>query len=85
MFEALPSHEFDLHVLTQLEKLFKDGGLETLIARSKGPGDLSKFDSAVIVRHLPSGKEAKCDKYTSQIRNKVSCLLTLLLDTPRSS
>jgi len=85
MTEASPSHEFDFHVLVQLEKPFKKGELETLVAKSKGPGDLSEFDPSILVKYLPSGKEATCNKYHSQIRNKISCMLTLLLDTHRSS
>jgi len=82
MAEAAPSDEFELDVLTQLEKLFKDDELETQVRRSELPGPLNPPDSAVRVKYLPSGKEATCDKYPSQIRNKICCLLTLLLDIP---
>jgi protein subunit release factor A len=38
-----------------------------------------------MIRHIPTGKEVMCADYHTQIRNKVSCLFTLLLDTPRVS
>ena len=64
-------HKFDQHVLSQLEKLFGEGELETLVRRE---------DMGVLVRHLPSGAEASCVEHPSQIKNKICCLLTLLLD-----
>jgi hypothetical protein len=83
------SHEFDLHILRQLEKFFKDGELETLVRPpsfiSGELPDLSKGNMGVAVKHLPTGKLATCEEYSTQIRNKACCLLTLLLDTPRRS
>ncbi len=70
MADASP-HEFDLHVLSQLEKLFDEGELETLVRRE---------DMGVLVRHLPTGNEASSVTHPSQIKNKICCLLTLLLD-----
>ena len=66
MAEAPQSNEFDLHVLSQLEKQFEEGEFETLVARSKGPGYTGPFDPSVLVKHLPSGKEAICKEYHSQ-------------------
>jgi len=89
MPEATPPHEFDRHVLKQLEKFFKDGELETLVRPPDfKPGelpDLSKPAPGVLIKYLPSGKQVMCEDYETQIRNKISCLLTLLLDTPRIS
>ncbi len=79
-------HDFDRHVESQLSKLFGPDDLEILVRRSEGPGlDVNSVDSAVLIRHLPSGRKWMCTDYNTQIRNKVSCLLTLLLDTPRLS
>jgi protein subunit release factor A len=87
MAEAPSAHDFDCHVESQLSKLFGPDELEVLVHRSEGPGGLGTrtTDSAVMVIHLPTGKEVMCFEYQTQIRNKVACLLTLLLDTPRSS
>jgi protein subunit release factor A len=88
MREASPPSEFDLYVLAQLEKLFEAGELEVQVGRPFKPGavpDPGKTNMAVIVKHVPTGKKTSCDKYQSQITNKITCLLTLLLDTPRSS
>jgi len=83
MSENTSAREFDLHALGQLEKLFGHEELETLLWKSSGPSDSGEIDSAVLVKHLPSGKEVTSHKYQTQIRNKICCLLTLLLDTPR--
>jgi protein subunit release factor A len=86
MAESSPAPEFDLHVLRELEKLFGPDNLEVLVWRSDEAYVGQKTThSAVFVRHVPSGKEAMCNDYSSQIRNKAACLLTLLLDTPRLS
>ena len=77
MSDEPASHEFDLHVLTQLEKFFGESELNTLV---RPPGD----GMGVCVTHLPTGRQAVCETYHTQIRNKISCLLTLMLDTPRS-
>ena len=69
-------HEFDLHVLAQLEKLFGEDDLELMVRRE---------DMAVLVKHLPSGNQASCELYPTQIKNKICCLLTLLLDRNLSS
>ena len=82
MAEKSP-HDFDRHVESQLSKLFRPEELEILVWRSDGPPADLRPDSAVLVRYLPSGKEVMCADFDTQIRNKISCLLTLLLDTQR--
>ncbi len=74
-------HDFDLHVLAQLEKLFGDHDLETLVPPPEIIDGLLKFDAAVLLKHRISGKEVMSKKFDSQIQNKICCLLTILLET----
>jgi hypothetical protein len=71
-------HEFDLHVLQQLEAFFDAEELEILVWGSDDPAIVKTQDTAVLVRHLPTGREAMSFKYPTQVRNKICCLLDLL-------
>jgi hypothetical protein len=86
MSQPVAPDDFDLHVLTQIETLFGKEELETLFEPSQytAEGRLDLSHMGILVKHLVTGREASCEKYPSQIRNKICCLLTLLLDTPRS-
>jgi hypothetical protein len=84
MSEAAAPDDFDLHVLNQIERLFGTEKLETLFESPQHTADgrLDVSHMGILVKHLPTGREASCDKYPSQIKNKICCLLTLLLDFP---
>jgi hypothetical protein len=85
MADASSPHEFDLHVLQRLEKLFGPEELEILVWPSDEPAPVTAQDCAVLVRHQPTGREAMSFKRPTQIQNKICCLLELLGQFPRLS
>ena len=54
-----------------------DSDLEVTTMRSGGPGGqhVNKTESAVRVRHIPTGLAVRCDAERSQLKNKVRQLL----------
>ena len=61
------------------EELLKECEVETF--RSSGPGGqhVNKTESAVRLRHLPSGVVVSCQEMRSQHQNKATCLTKLRL------
>ena len=71
--------EFASDILQQLEALFEEGEIETLMLRTEGAGlAVGQADAAVKVIHRPSGEEVVCDRYPSMVRNKAMALARLL-------
>ena len=70
--------EFATEILQQLEALFEEGEIETLMRSTEGTGlAVGPADAAVKVIHRPSGEEEVCAQYPSQIRNKAMALARL--------
>ena len=67
------SPEKNLALAVQMKKLgLKDSDFEESFVRSGGPGgqNVNKVSSCVVLRHLPTGLEVKCQRERSQILNR---------------
>jgi|SRR5437868_13738067 len=67
------------------EDLLRECEVETF--RSGGPGGqhVNKVETAVRLRHLPTGVVVTCREQRSQYRNKVTCLAKLRAEVARRS
>lgn len=61
-------------ILKELEDLFPDGELETLV---RGASDVQKMDMAVKIIHTKTNTEQICDEFDTQVENKSLALIKL--------
>ncbi len=67
---------FDQIILKELQDLLETDEMETLVKRNDIE-DIKNLDSAVMIKHKPTGTESICEEYGSQIRNKAIALVRL--------
>lgn len=72
--------EFPEKVIIELEKLIDLNEIEKLVRRSSNEdgSQVNTEDGAVMVRHIPSGKEFISEKFSTQNENYSYALLQLL-------
>ncbi len=67
---ALPDHEAIAKRMTRLG--IREDDLEEEFVRGSGPGGqkINKTSSTVVLRHVPTGLEVRCQKERSQVMNR---------------
>jgi hypothetical protein len=70
--------DFSRHVLKELESLFEEGRITTLVRRSSSSEPGGPPDVGVKIVDSRTGEEFVEDRFQSQIENKAVALLTLL-------
>jgi len=68
---------FTRTISEEVRSLFKEGEVEVLVVRSRGPGHTGSDDSAVNVVHTSSGISVECGDYRSQAQNLITALIRL--------
>lgn len=75
---SIPLPDFFLKKADEL-KIFPEDIVETFVRGSgKGGQKINKTSSTVLVRHLPTGLEVRCQKHREQSKNRLSAYKLLI-------
>jgi protein subunit release factor A len=70
--------DFKRQIYDDVKKLFPDGGIEVLVAKASfSDGMAPPVDSAIRLVHKPSGLQATCGDFPSQIENYIAAAIRL--------
>ena len=69
--------QFHMEVYGQTKRLFPDDAVDVLVARAPGAGSDEPLSPAARVVHRATGLSIDCERYPSQIQNRIITTLEL--------